>query len=126
MIIADTSIWIEFLRGSPKILHSMDVLLSEQRILTMECIFGELLQGVRSNAEAQIIQEYWHQVPKVKEVGAWISAGLLSGKKRYHSRGIGLIDLAVLSATRMNKCQVWTLNKKLHGILLDSERFNAD
>ncbi|MGK5084856.1 hypothetical protein WDW37_16330 [Bdellovibrionota bacterium FG-1] len=38
-------------------------------------------------------------------------------------KGVGLIDLAILSAARKNKLKVWTLDKNLKKILSSNECF---
>ncbi|MGK5085187.1 PIN domain-containing protein [Bdellovibrionota bacterium FG-1] len=123
MMIADTSIWIEFLKGVGDYPSILGPMIEEHRVFTVECVFGELLQGVRSNKEADIVLEYWKNLPKVQEEGIWLSAGKLSSEGRLHSKGVGLIDLAILSAARKNKLKVWTLDKNLKKILSSNECF---
>ena len=124
MIIADTSVWIEFFRGKTDYIDLMGALIEERKIFTLEWIFGELLQGVRSNREAQIILDYWHNLPKINEQGMWIDAGLLSSREKWHSKGVRLIDLAIISAARKSHLKVWTLDKKLKKALSQVELFN--
>jgi len=47
MIILDTSVWIEHLKNNQAFFPKTSKLLESREILAVECIFGELLQGVK-------------------------------------------------------------------------------
>lgn len=123
MILADTSIWIEFLKKNKKVFDIMQEKLEKRKILAIECIFGELLQGTKNKQEQIIITSYWEYLPKVDESGIWVEAGIYSGEKRLASKGIGLIDVVILLLARRTNSKVWTLDKKLQNILGPSERY---
>jgi predicted nucleic acid-binding protein len=113
MIIADTSIWIEFLRGNPEIAPLMRSLLEDGRILALEPVFGELLQGARDEKERRLILEYWEALPKASESGLWIQAGRISSESGWTSKGLGLIDAVLVVAARSFSARLWTLDKKI-------------
>lgn len=124
MIVADTSIWIEFLKGkNDDVFSRMVSLLENNTILALEPIFGELLQGVKNKKEAQLISNYWENLPKIDELGLWIQAGLESSNNKYLSNGIGIIDSFIIIVAREAKSKVWSLDKKLNSILETEERF---
>jgi predicted nucleic acid-binding protein len=123
MIIVDTSVWIEFLKGNDPYLALLSKRLEESQILAMECIFGELLQGAKSKREREIILAYWENLPKFPEENIYIKAGLEAGKHQWHSKGIGLIDGAIIILLRTTGSSLWTLDKKLKNILLPHEIF---
>ena len=75
MILADTSIWIEFLRAREPAFAAMALLLEQQVVLGVECVFGELLQGARTTGERRTILAYWENVPKTDERQLWTEAG---------------------------------------------------
>lgn len=52
MVIADTSVWVDFLRGTrvPQV-EMLAVLLEEQEIALCDRVLQEVLQGVRGDAE---------------------------------------------------------------------------
>ena len=116
-IIADTSIWIEFLKNSKDIFPLMQKLLEKNCIVAAECIFGELLQGVKTNRERDIILGYWEHLPKTDESDVWIDAGIYSNENKLLGKGIGLIDSALIILAVKNKLRLWTLDKKLKKIL---------
>jgi predicted nucleic acid-binding protein len=122
-IIVDTSIWIEFLKRNPKIFPSMQVLLEKNNGIALECIFGELLQGTRSERERKIILSYWKYLPKIDETGIWVKAGGYSGKNKLRSKGIGLIDSVIITAAINNNLIVWTLDRKLNSFMSDELKY---
>ena len=117
MILADTSIWIEFLRAREPAFSAMAPLLEQQAILGLQCVFGELLQGARTVAERRTITAYWESVPKSDERELWIEAGQYSGESNLLSKGVGLIDAAIIVAARRSGAKVWTLDEKLMRVL---------
>jgi predicted nucleic acid-binding protein len=123
MVIADTSVWVEFLRHREPVFSSFRSLLEERQVLALECIFGELLQGAKTARETRIIKGYWDSLPKADEQGLWLTAGEYSGKHNLITKGVGLIDVFILMAAREHDCQVWTLDKKLSGILKVPEKY---
>jgi predicted nucleic acid-binding protein len=114
VILADTSIWIDFLRQStPSINDRMMLHLEEGELITISAIFGELLQGVKSEAEHKIILEFWNDTPKIQEQELFIEAGKLSAKYKLSSIGVGLIDCYILIGAITYGHELWTLDKKL-------------
>ncbi len=116
-VIADTSVWIEFLKRKQDIFPLMEKLMEKNYIIAVECIFGELLQGVKTKREENIILGYWEYLPKVNEYNVWINAGIYSNKKKLPEKGVGLIDSVLLVLAINNKLKLWTLDKKLKKML---------
>ena len=123
MVIADTSIWIEFLKDNSLIYESFLDLLGQQKIFALEWIFGELFQGARGKRERTILKEYWVNMPKVSQPDIWIQAGEVSGQNKWPSKGIGLIDAAIIVAAKKSGAKIWSLDKKLLSVLPKSEIF---
>jgi len=123
MILADTSIWIEFLKGNKKVFTIMQQKLESREIVIAECIIGELLQGAKDEHGQKIITSYWECLPKIDESGIWIEAGTYSGRNKLISKGIGLIDAVILMIARRTNSKVWTLDKKLLNLLKKDEIF---
>jgi predicted nucleic acid-binding protein len=114
MIVIDTSVWIEFFRQTVKTTSELvSSYLDDGEVIALSPIFGELLQGSKSDDEEKIILEFWRSLPKINETDLWIEAGRLSNKKKFTSKGIGLIDSFILVAVKFNKLSLWTLDKKL-------------
>ncbi len=125
MIIVDTSIWIEFFKAHQNIFPVLKVQIEEQQVIGLECIFGELLQGVRNKTEKKRILDYWNALPKKSEAGLWIEAGILSAQEKYYSKGIGLIDSFLIAALKKFDASLWTLDKKLLAVLSKYEKFDT-
>jgi predicted nucleic acid-binding protein len=125
MIIADTSVFIEYFRRDEPYFSWLAKLMDENRIMAMTGVFGELLQGAKNPKEQGIILEYWRHLPKFPEPELLITAGLESGKNRWSSRGLSLIDAAIITHARETQSQVWTLDKKLSKELREEERFQG-
>ncbi len=123
MIILDTSVWIEFLRARPNYFGEVKMLLDGRMIIGLEWIFGELLQGARDSRERDVIESYWRDIPKINETGIWLEAGRISSSEKMHDRGVGLVDCAILAAARRSQANIWTLDRKLAGMLSDEEKY---
>ena len=117
MIIADTSVWIEFLKGNELVFSKMQALLENLEIVALEPVFGELLQGAKNKRERQIILDYWKNSPRIDIQDLWIDAGLYAGEKKLFSKGVGLIDGYIIVASLKTSAQVWTFDEKLSKIL---------
>ena len=126
MILIDTSVWIEFLKGHPSIFTTVTSLLESQSIIAAECVFGELLQGVKNSRERTVILDYWDNLPKRDEAGIWIEAGLMSAENKWVSKGVGLIDAVLLCLARKHHVKIWTLDKKLLTVMNATEKFTPD
>ncbi len=113
MIIPDTSVWIEFLKGNPKYKSKIKEMLETNKRLAVECIFAELLQGVRNKRERNIILSYWYHLPKIDGSVFFIEAGLFSNDNKLTNKGVGLIDSLIYIHTLKSNSMLWTLDKKL-------------
>ncbi len=114
MILADTSVWISYLRESDLELNDIfNSYLKKSDVYTVSAVFGELLQGSKSKRELELLQRFWHNLPKAKENHLFIKAGVSSNKYNLINRGVGLVDSYILTACLENNLALWTLDKKL-------------
>lgn len=102
----------------------MQGLLENGQIIANECVFAELMQGVREKRERDIISEYWRNLPKYSNDGILLKAGIESGRNKLFIKGVGLIDCAILIYARDIKSQIWTLDKKLLSIMSKAEKYS--
>jgi predicted nucleic acid-binding protein len=123
MIILDTSIWVEFLRGHQPYFDRVSELLAQAEVIALSPIFGELLQGAKSNNERSILLDFWNNVAHLPEQDLFIRAGAESGRNKWMDKGVGLIDGMILVAARETTSFVWTLDKKLLGLLKREEKY---
>ena len=117
MIIADTSVWIEFLKGNELIFRRMQTLLENREIIALEPVFGELLQGAKNKRERQVIIDYWKNTPRIDKSEFWMDAGLYAGEKKLFAKGVGLIDAYIVVASLKTNARVWTLDEKQNKLL---------
>lgn len=123
MVIVDTSVWVAFLKGRQPFLKRNTALLEENQVYALECIFAELMQGALNQHERNIINEYWQNLPKPKLQTILLMAGIESGKNRWISKGVGLIDSVIVLSARETSSKIWTLDEKLKKILKREEIF---
>jgi len=114
MILADTSIWIEFFKSNPDFVDEMESILENKKVITIEPIFAELLYGSKNDKERKKINAYWKVLPRINfSEGSFIEAAYFSNKSNYPNVGIGIIDSILCKATIENKYLIWTLDKKI-------------
>jgi predicted nucleic acid-binding protein len=114
MILADTTVWIEFFKSNPDFVNEMESLLENKNVITIEPIFAELLYGSRNDNEKNMILSYWKVLPKIKFIeGSLIESAIFADERNYHNVGIGLIDSILTKAIIDNKYLIWTLDKKI-------------
>ena len=119
MIIADTSIWIEFLRNRLKDMEVFIRLLENDYMLMPEVVSGELLQGARSEKEVRIIKGYSDNIKAVPNDGLLVSAGEYSFRNNLKDKGVGLIDAVIIVSSIQTNSKIWSLDKRLIGCLED-------
>jgi predicted nucleic acid-binding protein len=117
MIILDTSVWIEHLKSNPNFFIKISNLMESREILAVECVFGELLQGVKIKSEREIILNFWTYLSKEYYEDIIIEAGEYSEKNKLLDHGVGLIDAIILMHGIKKKKKIWTLDNKFLRII---------
>ena len=117
MIIPDTSVWIEHLKKNNNYFPKISRLLENREILAVECVFGELLQGVKNKYEKEIIMDFWKYLPKEHYENIIIEAGEYSAKNKLLDHGVGLIDAIILMHCIRGNSKLWTLDTKFLRII---------
>jgi len=110
MIILDTSIWIEHLRNNQLYFPKVRKLLENREVLAVECVFGELLQGIKNKSEKEIIINFWTYLPKENYENIIIQAGEYSAQNKLLDHGVGLIDAIILMHSIKSNSKIWTLD----------------
>lgn len=110
MILADTSVWIDYFReGMPELAER----LRRSVVVMHPFVVGELACGNFSNREEtlELLQQLRSvAVAEHDEVMSFIRARELYG------RGIGYVDVHMLAAAAIEGCQLWTRDKRLHAL----------
>jgi predicted nucleic acid-binding protein len=117
MIILDTSVWIEHLKNNQIFFPQISKLLESREILAVECVFGELLQGVKKKSEKETIVNFWTYLPKEYYKNIIIEAGEYSAEHKLLDHGVGLIDTIILMHDIKSNSKIWTLDNKFLGII---------
>jgi predicted nucleic acid-binding protein len=116
-LILDTSVWIEYFKGNDEYFEICQQLIEKGEVKTIELIFAELLQGAKNKRETDIIKSYFELIPKVEVDQLCILSGEYSQKEKLVSKGIGLIDACIITATIASGSKLWTLDKKIKAFL---------
>lgn len=123
MIVADTCIWIEFLKGKEPYFTELSELLEQGQVLGLELVFAELMQGAKNKREREMISDYWIYLPKFSIDSVVYRAGLLCGQEKWFAKGVGLVDCAILLYCRETGSPLWTKDKKLQSICKKDDLF---
>ena len=105
MILADTSIWVDYLRrGNSRFASVLD----EAAVICHPFVVGELAcGGIRNRAEVLKLLKALPSavVASQSEALALVEWAGLSG------RGLGWIDVHLLASARLSGCKIWSLDK---------------
>lgn len=107
MVLVDTSVWIDHLR---KCSARLAGLLNDGEVAIHPFVIGELACGNLANR--QEILSLLHSLPAIQrveddEILLFIEQHSLAG------RGLGLIDVHLLAASKMSGDPLWTRDKRL-------------
>ncbi|UCD85225.1 MAG: PIN domain-containing protein [Deltaproteobacteria bacterium] len=110
-ILTDTSAWISFFRGDPKVVEQIKSLIRTDRIRISSLIIAELLQGARNDAELKDLAESMEAFPRFPEPpGIWDEAGKLSYRLRRKGVTLGLADCYLTVLAKINGAGIYTLD----------------
>ena len=89
MIVVDSSVWIDFFRGTrtPQA-EKLDVLLGTTRIAVGDLILAEVLQGVRDEREFQQVRKTLDSIEQVDLVGREIAVQAAKNFRRLRDLGL--------------------------------------
>lgn len=110
-LLVDTSIWIEYFKGSSSaagIIHDND----SHTVCITGPIITELIQGLKTKSEKEVFSDCLDSLPKIIITDQdWVDAGLLGNDLREIGITIPLSDLIIYIIARNNNCAVCTLDK---------------
>ena len=117
MIILDTSVWIEYLKNNPLYFPRVSKLLENIEVLAVDCVFGELMQGVKTKNEREILLSFWAHLPTKHYENIIVNAGDYSAENKLLDKGVGLIDAIILMYGIKSNSKIWTLDAKFLKII---------
>jgi predicted nucleic acid-binding protein len=110
MILADTSVWIDYFRED---LPELGERLRRGEVVMHPFVVGELACGIFSKREEtlELLQQLRSvTVAEHDEITTFIRAQKLYG------RGVGYVDIHLLAAATIERCHLWTLDKRLNAV----------
>lgn len=110
MILVDTSVWVQFLRGREPYATELDRLLMENDVLAHEFVYGELLLGDRGG-RTKLLTEY-ERMQRAPTVGHGEVLALVRSRD-INGRGIGWVDAHLLASALIERAHLWTADESL-------------
>ena len=110
MILVDTSVWVDHLRGHDK---GLSALLDAGRVFTHPFIAGELALGHLRQRELVL-----HMLGNLPQATVATDAEVLQfiGRHALFGTGIGYVHAHLLGAARLTAAMIWTRDKTLLGV----------
>ncbi len=111
-ILIDTSIWIEYFKNNENISSIVDNKLDNDSACIAGPVISELLQGVKSQKELDILVKHIDAIPCF-HIGTkdWIDAGILSYSLRKKGITLPLTDVVLAVTAKNNHAAIFTLDK---------------
>ena len=112
MVIADSNIWIHYLRNPHSDVGStLQALLDADHILMTGVVLSEVLQGARTEREFEILRSHLTALPyQEMSKDTWVSAGRIGLELRMGGELIPLTDLAIAALALEYDHEVYTLD----------------
>ncbi|MDO8530627.1 MAG: PIN domain-containing protein [Dehalococcoidia bacterium] len=127
MVIVDTSIWLQFFRLQPSsVKKEMDRLRASGEIAVVGVVLAEVLQGARTEREAEQLRAGLRGFPYLEETqGTWVRVGELSHQLRQKGVTVSIMDLLIAALALEHGCEVYTLDEhfeRVPGLTLHTVR----
>jgi len=116
-VIVDTSVLIDYLKGSEKYAEEITSLLEKNHAITTGIIIAELLQGIKNPKEEQNISELMAAIETLEiSTELWIKAGRLSSSLRKKGINLPLTDVAIATLALEHNLHILTIDKHFEQI----------
>ena len=110
MILTDTSVWVEYLRGREK---TLEQLLKTNRVFIHPFVIGEVACGNVANREG--VFSVLKSLPALPVISDYEVLRFIE-RNRLMGRGIGYIDFHLLTAVALTPpVRLWTNDRRLKG-----------
>ena len=118
MILADTSAWIDYLRGTPTpAAEALDAVLGKEEVVVGDLILVELLQGYRQDKEAREIAAALSNLPIVTLCGPGLAVKAADNYRFLRAKGVtvrGTIDVIVATWCIANTVPLIAVDRDFH------------
>ena len=111
-VIADTCIWIEFFRTKSEISNRLKDLISTNLVAGVGIIIAELLQGIKTDKEREIIIDIFNTIEYLEITkDIWIESGILARRLRTQGKTIPLSDIIIACCAKKYQYQIFTIDQ---------------
>lgn len=108
MVLIDTSVWVDFYRGSPRAV-GVASLLEEDQVLIHPWIAGELALGHLGPRRDRVLADL-QLLPAAPVISDDETMDFIE-RRRLYNRGIGWVDAQLLGSALLSDAGFWTLDK---------------
>lgn len=116
-VIVDTSVLIDYLKGSEPYAGAVCKLIQDNRVVTTGIIIAELVQGIRTLEEEHTISEILTSLIVLEtDTDVWVKAGRLSLSLRKKGVSLPLTDVAIAALGIEYNLSIFTLDKHFNQI----------
>lgn len=116
-VIVDTSILIEFFKGTEGIAGEVSSLLQGNRLIITGIVLAELLQGMKNIKEELMLDDFLLAVmPLELTTNIWLKAGKLALSLRRKGISLPLTDVAIAALSIEHNLSIFTLDKHFEQI----------
>lgn len=118
MILADTSVWIDYLRGTPTpAAEALDAVFGKEEVVIGDLILVELLQGYRQDKEAREIVAALATLPIVTLCGPELAVRAADNYRFLRAKGVtvrGTIDVIIATWCIANNVRLIAVDRDFH------------
>jgi predicted nucleic acid-binding protein len=130
LVIADTNVWIHYIRHeSGEIGQELDDLLEDRKVALVGVVLAEILQGATGEQDHQRLAHALEMIDYIEDSrDAWANAGRLVRTMRERGEQMPLTDLLIASITIAGDHELFTLDRafsKIPGLRLYKEAPDA-
>lgn len=112
MTIVDTCVWVEFFSNpDSKLTLHLKSLLRERRVVMVGIVLAEILQGIKSKKEANIVRQSFKTIPyqeMTREI--WEKSGEMSAAFQKKGIRIPLSDLIIAASALYEGYDIFTID----------------
>lgn len=117
-LLPDTCAWIDFFRGKQTPLaNALEQSLLNGQVLTCGVVLLELLQGIKSSSEEELVNNALLALPHLEmSRDLWLKAGKLASVLRSKGQILPLSDIIIATIAREHGCAVLTIDRHFEAI----------
>lgn len=118
-VLPDTSVWILFFRKpeDPLVKEALTRTLVEGRVYLAPVVLAELIQGARSDKEAELLKTNFLALPEAPhDSGVWLRAGELGRKLWKKGLTVPLTDLAIAASAETGGLELWHADRHFEAV----------